>query len=135
MARTNATRAPAIRRAFFRSLVIALALGAAAGQAQAREWTTEEKWTGAAALTLSVIDWAQTRHIAKNPDKWRELNPVLGTNPSVGRVNTYFAMSIAGAAVAAHFMPKWRLPLLRTFVVYQFAVTARNAHVGIRMDF
>ena len=135
MARTHATDRAARWRPKLRALALAITLGAIATQAQAREWTAEEKWTGAAVLTLSVIDWAQTRHIARNPHQWRELNPLLPSSPSVGRVNTYFAMSIVAGAAAAHFMPRWRLPLLRTMAVYQFTVTARNASLGIRMDF
>src|SRR5690606_23306335 len=59
----------------------ALGLGLPFGVA-AREWTAEEQWTAAAAASLLVVDWAQTRYIAKNPEKWRELNPMLPDHPT-----------------------------------------------------
>ena len=116
------------------ALLFALSLGLPFGVA-AREWTTEEKWTGAAALTLSVIDWAQTRHIAKNPDKWRELNPMLPDHPTLGQVNRHFIQGLALTGIVAHFLPDHRLTILRTVAAFQLGVTARNAFIGIRMEF
>lgn len=116
--------------AFIFALSLALPLGAAA-----REWTTEEKWTAAAAASLLVVDWAQTRHIAKNPDKWRELNPMLPDHPTLGQVNRHFIQGLALWGLAAHFLPDHRLTILRTVAVFQLGVTARNAYLGIRMDF
>ena len=39
---------------------------------------------------LHLLDWKQTQTIARNPDRYWEMNPVLGRHPSVQRVNTYF---------------------------------------------
>lgn len=101
----------------------------------AREWTTEEKWTAAAAASLRIVDWAQTRHIAKNPDKWRELNPMMPDHPTLGQVNRHFIRGLALTGFVAHFLPDHRLTILRTVAVFQLGVTARNAHLGIRMEF
>ena len=42
---------------------------------------------------LHLIDWAQTRQIAAQPDKWLELNPLLGQHPSRAKVNIIFFVS------------------------------------------
>ena len=105
------------------------------GNAEARSWTEAEKGWAAAAVTFTLIDWAQTRHIARNPDRWRELNPLLPQHPTLGQVNRHFIRSIAAGAALVYFLPEYRLPILKTITVVQFGVTARNAYLGIRMEF
>jgi hypothetical protein len=62
-------------------------------------------------LGLHGIDWAQTRTIAKDPVKYGELNPVLGLHPTLGKVNSYFALTgLAHALLASQLSPeaaKW----------------------------
>jgi hypothetical protein len=48
----------------------------------ADEWSTQDKSLEATWQILHFIDWRQTRTIAKNPDKYREMNPILGEHPS-----------------------------------------------------
>ena len=60
-------------------------------------WTKADTARQAAFVTVTAMDWMQTRQIAQNPDKYRELNPILGEHPSTGEVDVYFA-----AAIAAH---------------------------------
>ena len=126
----------------FRRLLLAVVLAlagvlglSATGTAQAQEWTKEEKWTAAAAIGFTVTDYLQTRHIAKNPHKWRELNPMLPDHPSLGDVNRHFLRSALAGVALVHFFPEHRLTILRTVAVFQFGITARNAHLGIRMEF
>jgi hypothetical protein len=42
-------------------------------------------------LGLEAIDWMQTRYISRNPDKFKERNPILGSRPSKSKVDAYFA--------------------------------------------
>lgn len=42
---------------------------------------------------LHVTDWAQTRTIARNPEKHSENNPVLGQHPHQDKVDAYFALT------------------------------------------
>ena len=45
----------------------------------------KEEWVW---QSLHTIDMVQTIRIAKNPDKFRELNPLLGKHPSkIGRAH------------------------------------------------
>lgn len=90
---------------------------------------------GLAAAAVTTMDWAQTRHIAANPDQWRELNPLLGSHPDAARVNRHFAFGLLGGAAFAHFLPEYRMVFLKTAFVIEAFMVGRNAHLGIRMSF
>lgn len=103
--------------------------------AQARDWTGSEKALGAAFLATRVVDWGQTRYIARNPDRFRELNPLLPEHPSLGDVNRHFLVSTAVMLAAAHYLPQYRKAMLQVWVAVGVIGTARNAHIGVRFDF
>lgn len=103
--------------------------------AQSLEWTNTQKGLAVAAVMLHTIDWGQTRHIASNLHKWRELNPVIGPAPSRGRVNGYFLLTGVTIGLMAHFMPRFRTTLLSVYVGGQVLNTARNFSLGLKMSF
>lgn len=103
--------------------------------AKAEPWTTEQKQLGIIAGGLYLIDYGQTRHIAKNPHQFKELNPLIGTHPTLGQVNRHFLISSAIIFSAAHFLPQYRSTILKTFIVIETVNTIRNYHIGIRMEF
>lgn len=70
-----------------------------------KPWTKGEMALGAAALTATGLDWAQTRNLSRNPDKFRERNPLLGGHPSTQKVDLFVASSITLGALIAHFGP------------------------------
>lgn len=98
-----------------RAIVLCLALLAL--PAQAREWTDEELRWGAALAVTRLVDWGQTRYIAKHPDRFREVNPLIGDHPSLGEVNRHFIVSTALMFAAAHYLPQYRTRLLQVYVV------------------
>jgi hypothetical protein len=69
-------------------------------------WTSEDVYRQMAFITVSAIDWRQTQRIANSPEKWRELNPVLGEHPTQKRVNVYFFSAIVAHTVIAALLPK-----------------------------
>lgn len=118
-----------------RVLLLALCLGMAR-PALAQDWDKTDLTLGAVALTATVIDWGQTRYIAKHPQLFHEKNPILGLHPSVGRVNTYFTGAIVGGAVVAHLLPgQYRKWFLGGVAVLEIGVTAHNRHIGIGVSF
>lgn len=100
-----------------------------------KAWTTEQKQLAGIATTLMVVDWAQTRHIANNPHKFHELNPLLPNHPSIGQVNRHFIISGLIIGTLAHNLPQYRNLLLKTYIGYQTINTIRNYHIGIKLDF
>ena len=115
------------------ALILALALLAL--PAHAHDWTDSEKRWAAAWIATRAVDWAQTRHVARNPDRFREINPFFGRHPSLGEVNRNFVLTTAAGLLAAHYLPQYRKTMLQVWFAVGVGVTARNAAIGIRMEF
>ena len=99
-------------------------------------WDTTDCALAAGALAALAVDWGQTRHIAKNPLQFNETNPILGTNPSVGKVNAYFVGSMVGTIAIAHVLPSdWRQLFLGGVLALELGVTQQNRQLGIKMAF
>ncbi|HZI21065.1 MAG TPA: hypothetical protein VFD76_01065 [Gemmatimonadales bacterium] len=84
-----------------------------------------------------LIDAAQTRGLARAGwTNFRESNPLLGAQPSVGRVNTYTA--IAGLTVlgtAAALPRRWRPWLLGAAIAVQALTISSSVRQGIPVRF
>lgn len=116
-----------------RAIVLCLALLAL--PAQAREWTDDELRWGAALAVTRLVDWGQTRYIAKHPDRFREVNPLIGDHPSLGEVNRHFIVSTALMFAAAHYLPQYRTRLLQVYVVVGAGYVVHNIGIGVRFQF
>ena len=87
----------------------------------------EVVWQG-----LHVIDWGQTLEIARQPEDYWEVNPIMGRHPSVGRVNLYM-----GVSAVVHGVVSWVLPdEVRKWWQYvsigvSGACVARNFNIGL----
>lgn len=103
--------------------------------ALASPFTADDWWREAAFAGLLVMDWQQTHDIGRHPGMY-ELNPLLGRHPSAGRIDRYFAASLAAHAVIAYALPA---PQRRMFqnatVVAEAVVVGRNAYLGLRVTF
>ena len=81
-----------------------------------------------------IMDWQQTRQIALHPERWGEMNPILGKHPTTGKVDTYFTIVLVGMWIAVlavlRFVPSQdtRVVLLVAFA----AATAFEAFVVYR---
>lgn len=112
-------------------LAIALFLGTPMAKA---EWSGMDTTLQSVSMTLTVVDWLQTREIVKHPDKWKETNPMLGEHPSMGAVNTYFA----GHLAINWFVARWLDPPARTFwqvgiIFNEVDAVTNNISNGIRI--
>jgi len=91
------------------SKLLALTLFVLSLSANADEWSTADKQREFVYMALHLMDWAQTRNIARNSDKWREINPILGEHPSEDKVDAYFAvMALAHIAISDALRSKYR---------------------------
>ena len=100
------------------------------------DWTKADTIREVAWQVIHVIDWGQTLEIARQPDKFYELNPIMGKHPSVGKVNAYMAISAITHAGISYVLPK------KYRVYYQwitFSVSSaciiNNFNVGLRVKF
>lgn len=89
-----------------------------------------------ASTALLVIDWGQTREGAKHPDKYIESNPFLGSHPSLGKVNVYFATGIAINLFAVPLLPHRLAPMFHSGVIMlELKTVLGNRAIGVRMSF
>ena len=108
-----------------------------AGCARAADDWSRTDWNRQLAYTaLHIADWTQTRYIATHPEQYHELNPLLGTHPTLGYVNNYFALGLIGHwaityMLPAHYRPIWQYGSIAVegyFVLH-------NRSIGISMKF
>ena len=85
------------------------------------------------AVVTLLIDWAQTRYIAKNPERYFEINMILGKHPSVGAVNAYFSVCVVATCAAAYLLPNpWGAAWCGALAIFEVFVVARNYRFGVR---
>lgn len=117
-------------------LAMALMLGLSqSAQAQFfRDWDSRDQALLAIGTTLHMIDWGQTRYIAKNPSEYREMNPLMGDHPSMGTVNSYMLVTALLFPLAAEMFPEYRTYILAFWVGSRALVVGNNYAIGIRMS-
>lgn len=121
---------------FVRWTCTAFALFILSGPLSATDWSQDSRDRQAVYTALHLMDWAQTRTIARNPERWRELNPILGAHPSTREVDQYFALTLVGHYVVANLLPdKYRSLFQHVTISMEAAVTRNNIVLGIKGDF
>lgn len=87
-------------------------------------------------MVLHVTDYAQTRHIAANPELWHEQNSILGLHPTPGNVDRYFlATALIHGAVAYYLPAKWRKNFQQGTIAIEASAVAHNYSIGISAKF
>lgn len=128
-------------------LGIALVFSASAANAEEnrRKWARTDTVAEVVSLLPYVIDWGQTLHIANHEREYfadgswencEETNPILGRKPSRGRVNIYFATSIAGHFLISRLLPNpYRRIWQAVTFGYEVGMVVKNDAIGIRIEF
>ena len=101
-------------------------------------WTREDSYREATYLTFHVIDWAQTRGVAKNewPDGRYEANKFLGKHPTVFEVDRYMAITaLAHVGVAKLLNNEWRSAFQYLTIGFEGGVVLRNFKAGVHIRF
>lgn len=112
------------------SILLGLSLSA-----NARDWTADERSWAIAAAAIGATDYMQTRYIARHPDRFHEINPLMPRHPSLGDVNRHFLVSALVIGSIAHFVPEYRKPALQVYVAIGSVNVARNFHIGLGLSF
>ena len=68
-------------------------------------WSKTDYAREAAGLVVTAVDWGQTRYIANHPDRYLELNPILGAHPSLDSVDAYFASVLVLHSLISALLP------------------------------
>ena len=124
-------------RAAARAALLSLALVLVPSLCRAADpWETTDYALAGAALAALAVDWGQTRYIAKNTQRYNETNPMLGSTPSVGKVDTYFIGAMVGTVALAHVLPgEWRQLFLGGVLALELGVVNQNRSLGIKVAF
>ncbi len=100
------------------------------------EWTKKDTIYQLTYATLHIVDWGQTRYIAKNPDRFHEKNLVLGKHPSAAEVDVYFAATLVAHTGIAYILPtEYRRIWQCVWIGVEGGCVARNFRLGIKLDF
>ena len=89
------------------------------------------------ALGTLVIDWGQTRSIAKQPATHSERNLILGKHPQLSQVDAYFPVILGLTAVSYPLIKEeYRLYVYGIITALEAACASYNlVEGGLHMDF
>jgi hypothetical protein len=114
-------------------LVLVAAQMRAEGLKFGEGWTREDTWRQAGVATLQVIDCLQTREAFSHPG-FKEQNPILGSYPSMGRINNICAAAIGGhILISTMLSAPWRATFQYGTMFVEGLVVIDNHRMGIRI--
>ena len=107
------------------------------GIVKADDWSTEDTIRQGVMLGLIAIDWQQTQEIAKHPELYSEVNPIIGKNPTVHGVDNFFLASAIIKTGISYALPagKWREAWQYINIGASATLVSHNYNVGIRIQF
>ena len=85
-------------------LLVAMVLPFASRASDGRAWTKTDTAFEATFLLTLALDYGQTRTWISNPNV-HEVNPILGREPSAGKVRVYFLACAVGHVAVARLLP------------------------------
>lgn len=106
-----------------------------------RPWIFKKVTACETAMLFHGIDWAQTRYIAANPDRFRERNPTIGENPTLGKVNQQFLITgavfygLCKSDLLKGIHPNANKWLAYLNIVVHGATIMNNVQIGVGMKF
>jgi hypothetical protein len=118
--------------------IFALLLLSSSAFADSYTWRTIDTYHELAFQTLNIIDWGQTRFIAKHPDQFFEHDyyGLIGSNPTTGRIDAYMAESAMIHFVVSYNLPSsWRSVFQYVTIGCKLNTDIRNSSVGIKVSF
>lgn len=114
-------------------LMLAIATNSWANE-DAQKWTTLDTGLQLTYTVAHVMDWTQTLHIARNPNKYYEKNAdaYIGKHPTKKKVNAYFAPTFLIDTVISYSLPKPYRTIWQSFRIGMIYSTVQaNRHIGI----
>lgn len=100
-----------------------------------QEWTEDQRLLAGILAVAVVADWHTTRNLAagnwcyqpstRDHTCW-ELNPILGTYPSVNRIDNHFLVAGLVIYVLADMLPEYRTQILGTLAVTEGLAAGNN---------
>ena len=124
-----------------KNIIITITLIIWATTAQAGDWTRQDTYFEAAALTALALDYAQTKSMVSkgfviDGRPYEEHNPIMGRYPSSQTVDLYFASVAVSHIAIAYLLPsKWRRWFQAGTIVLELGVVGTNYSGGMGFSF
>lgn len=100
------------------------------------KWSIQDKALEAAWQSIHLMDWGQTSMIARNSDRYYEMNPILGKHPSTQMVHGYMAVGALAHLGVTHILPKkWRPYWQGVTIGMSGICVVNNFNVGLGVRF
>ncbi len=89
-----------------------------------------------AANAMVVADYLQTRRVIDDPQRYEELNPILGSQPTEARLNVYYLLSVGALNLARWMLPERQVRLLyQSVTAVEVMAVGRNYMLGVEFGF
>ena len=99
-------------------------------------WTKEDSTLQAIYTIEHLVDWAQTREIAKKPDLYTETNFMLGKHPTTSDVDKFLAITLMAHTYIAYKLPKSCRKMWQMFWIgVEIEAIKNNYKAGIKIKF
>ena len=98
------------------------------------EWTNQDTALQLTYTVAHVMDWNQTLHIARNPDRYYEkgCDAFIGYHPTKRKVNAYFASTLLLHTVIAYTLSKpYRTVWQSVWIGVEYNQIQRNREIGL----
>jgi hypothetical protein len=119
-----------------KNVAIVLILVIPAGAYAFDPWSRDDIARHVVWTQLKTIDFLQTLKIARDQDKYHEVNPLLGEHPEQWQVAAYFASSYIVQTAIIHILPSDYRPLVQyLFIGFNGACVANNLSIGLGFGF
>lgn len=106
--------------------------------AVADEWRQADSYREAGFQVLNIIDWGQTRHIAKHPESFHEEESawLIGDHPSTADVDRLMVVTSVLHSVISYCLPhEWRTAFQYVSIGSKLNAVVNNASIGIKVEF
>ena len=100
------------------------------------KWNKREVILEATWQAIHVLDWGTTLDLQRQPDRYYEINPLLGRHPSRDAVNAYMAGGAIFHLGVTHILPPSCRPYWQGITIGISSVCViNNFAVGLRVRF
>lgn len=119
-----------------KAVIVALFLLAPLSAHAGDKWDSVDLGLFAGFQALTLVDYAQTRHITDNPNRFYERNKILGTHPDAAAVAHYFvARNVLMWGVAEVLPSDFRKLFLGSSIGLQFYYVQSNYRLGVKLEY
>lgn len=100
------------------------------------KWSEQDVFLETTWQVIHVLDWGTTLDSVGKPDKYYEINPILGKYPTRGEVNAYMAAGAIFHFGMTHILPPSHRPYWQAITIgISSACVINNLSVGLKLGF